>query len=250
MRVGDFGKRLSGRSGSVASMRPWAGWRFTRMEQSEYRTYRAVHPFDERFGVETSGLIYELPTGSHHDACNHGYCGVAPSIFRESLERLKLDYSHFRFIDLGSGKGRALLLASDYPFREVIGVELSPQLHRIAKRNIARYLRRGTAAPLVSFRGDAAEFDWPSGPLVVYMWNAFAQPVMERVLANLRAALHEQPREMYLVYVHPELEDIFDRQLWLERLWLTEIEMDEEDYSAWAFPTRTEFCAAYRATLA
>jgi hypothetical protein len=78
------------------------------------------------------------------------------------------------------------------------------------------------------------------------MWNAFAQPVMERVLDNLRTAFREDPREMYLVYMHPELEHMFDRQLWLERLWLAEIEMDEEDYSAWAFPTRTEFCVAYR----
>ena len=27
------------------------------------RSFRAVHPFDERFGVETSGLLYELPSG-------------------------------------------------------------------------------------------------------------------------------------------------------------------------------------------
>jgi SAM-dependent methyltransferase len=249
MRVVDLRKRFSRRGGSAVSakaVRAWSRWKRPRMEQSEYRTYRAVHPFDERFGVETSGLIYDLPTGSQHDACNHGYFAVAPSIFRESLERLKLDYQRFRFVDLGSGKGRALLLASDYSFREVIGVELSPQLHRIASRNISRYLRSGTASPLVSVRADAAEFSWPSGPLVIYMWNAFAEPVMERVLNNLRMAVREEPREIYLVYVHPELEDMFDRQPWLERLWFAEIEMDEEDYSAWAFPTRTEFCAVYR----
>src|ERR1700723_2584724 len=86
-----------------------------RMEQGQYRSYRAVHPFDERFGVETSGLIYELPSGHQHDLYNNGYFAVAPSVFhaimRAMLARLHLDFRRFRFVDLGSGKGRALLLA-------------------------------------------------------------------------------------------------------------------------------------------
>ena len=223
-----------------------------RMEYSEYRGYRAVHPFDERFGVETSGLVYDLPTGHLHDAYNNGYFAVAPSLFRGIFDRLDLDYRRFTFVDVGSGKGRALLLASSYPFAEVIGVELSPRLDRIARTNIARYAGRYSpdSIPRVhSLRADAAEFCWPPAPLVVYMWNAFTEPVMVQVLENLRAALAEQPREMYLVYVHPELEAMLDGLAWLERLWSAEIAMSEEDYSAWAFPTRTEICAVYRATL-
>jgi SAM-dependent methyltransferase len=258
MRLEDWRRRLGGKKPQV---RP-------RMEQSEYRSYRAVHPFDERFGVETSGLIYSLPTGHAHDPCNNGYFAVAPSIFRqimERMERLELDYPRFRFVDVGSGKGRALLLASDYPFREVIGVELSPELDRIARTNIARYCHGGpnkiahrpeAAAPGAprarsetrSVQTDAAEFHWPAGPLLVYMWNAFTGPVMERVLQNLKAALGEQHREIYLVYVHPELEEMLDHLPWLERLWSVEFTMSEEDYSAWAFPERTEICAVYRAT--
>jgi hypothetical protein len=96
-----------------------AAW--PRMEEGLYRSFRAVHPFDERFGVETSGLIYELPSGHQHDLHNNGYFAVAPSVFhaimRAMLEQLHLDFQRFRFVDLGSGKGRALLLASDYPFR-------------------------------------------------------------------------------------------------------------------------------------
>ena len=111
-----------------------AAW--PRMEQGEYRSFRAVHPFDERFDVETSGLIYELPSGHQHDLYNNGYFAVAPSVFhavmRAMLEQLHLDLQRFRFVDLGSGKGRALMLAFDYPFHEIIGVELSPELDSIA----------------------------------------------------------------------------------------------------------------------
>ncbi len=250
MRMGGWRDRLSGSKGWPKLLpskmaRP-------RLEYSEYRGYRAVHPFDERFGVETSGLVYDLPTGHLHDAYNNGYFAMAPSLFRAIFDCLELDFQRFRFVDVGSGKGRALLLALSYPFAEVLGVELSPRLHRIARTNIARYSSRcspGSIPRVHSLEADAAEFCWPSGPLVVYMWNAFTEPVMARVLDNLRAALTEQPREMYLVYVHPELEAMLEGLAWLERLWSAEFTMSEEDYAAWAFPTRTEVCSVYRSAL-
>ena len=123
------------------------------MEQSEYRSYRAVHPFDERFSVDTSGLIYELASGHHHDAYNNGYFAVAPSVFHAVMqtmqEQLHLDFERFSFVDVGSGKGRALLLASDYPFREIIGIELSHELERIARANIAQYTEARPGPPVI-----------------------------------------------------------------------------------------------------
>ena len=219
------------------------------MEHGQYRSYRAVHPFDERFGVDTSGLIYELPSGHQHDVYNNGYFAVAPSVFHSVMhameERLHLDFERFTFVDVGSGKGRALLLASDYPFREIIGIELSPELDRVARANIARYCGARHQPPVISLQGDAAEFAWPAGPLIVYMWNAFTRPVMERVFQNLEASLAQQPRELYLVYMHPELESMLAGVPWLIRLWQDEFAMSEEDYAAWAFPNRAEICAVY-----
>ena len=234
--------------------REHAAW--PRMEQGQYRSYRAVHPFDERFGVETSGLLYDLRSGHQHDLYNNGYFAVAPSVFhavmRAMLEQLHLDCQRFCFVDVGSGKGRALLLASDYPFRKIIGVELSPELDRIARANIARYAEAAGGAlthrpPVVSMQGDATEFLWPPEPLVVYMWNAFTKPVMEQVFQNLEASLAKQPRELYLVYMHPELESMLAELPWLIRLWRDEFPMSEEDYAAWAFPTQAEMCAVYQA---
>lgn len=221
-----------------------------RMEQGQYRSYRAVHPFDERFGVETSGLIYPPLSGHHHDAYNNGYFAVAPSVFHAVIgslgERLHLDYRRFTFVDVGSGKGRALLLAAEYSFQEIIGVELSPELDRVARSNIARYAPAAEAR-VSSFQGDAAEFLWPASPLVVYMWNSFTGPVMERVFQNLEASLQEHPRDLYLVYVHPELESMLSELPWLIRLWRDEFAMNDEDFAAWAFPTRAELCSVYQA---
>jgi SAM-dependent methyltransferase len=160
-------------------------------------------------------------------------------------DRLHLDFQRFTFADVGSGKGRALLLACDYPFREIIGIELSPELDRVARANIARYRGGRHHPPVISLLGDAAEFAWPPGPLIVYMWNAFTRPVMERVFKNLETSLAQQPRELYLVYIHPELDSMLAGVPWLIRLWQDELAMSEEDYSAWAFPNRAEVCAVY-----
>jgi hypothetical protein len=70
---------------------------------------------------------------------------------------------------------------------------------------------------------------------------------MERVFQNLEASLSEQPRDIYLVYVHPELESMLSELPWLIRLWREEFAMNDEDFAAWAFPTRDEVFAVYRA---
>jgi SAM-dependent methyltransferase len=225
------------------------------MEQGQYRSYRAVHPFDERFGVETSGLLYDLPSGHQHDVYNNGYFAVAPSVFHGVMqafsERLQLDFPRFTFVDIGSGKGRALLLASDYPFREVIGIELSPELDRVARANVRRYAEatRGAAhrPPITPLHGDATAFAWPAGPLILYMWNAFTRPVLEKLFHNLEVSLAKEPRDLYLIYLHPELESTLMTLPWLDRVWREEFVMTEEDYEAWAFPTRAELCAVYQA---
>jgi SAM-dependent methyltransferase len=212
------------------------------------KKYLAVHPFDQQFGVETSGLIFaeDLLTGKQRDLYNAGYFGVAPSAFRQILDRLQLEFEKYTFIDLGSGKGRALLIASEYPFRAIVGVELSPTLHAIAVANIARY--RGAAQQcrnVRSIEADATEFQFPAGPLVVYLWNPFEAPVFTRVLANLEAALAREPREAYIVYIQPDLDPLLEASTSWRKLWHDEFQMSEEDYAAHAFPPRAEVCSAY-----
>jgi SAM-dependent methyltransferase len=212
------------------------------------KEYLAVHPFDQQFGVETSGLIpaEDLARGKRKDLHNAGYFGVAPSAFRQILERLHLDFEKYTFIDLGSGKGRALLIASEYPFHAIVGAELSPRLHAIAVANIAAY--RGPAQQcrnLRSIEADATEFSFPAGPLVVYLWNPFEAPVFTSVLANLEAALARQPREIYIIYIQPDLEALLEASSSWRKLWRDEFQMSEEDYAAHAFPSRAETCSVY-----
>ena len=136
-----------------------------------------------------------------------GYQPCDPELFRETLDLLKSDFRSFTFVDIGSGKGRALLMAAEYPFRRVVGVELLPQLHAIAEQNIRGFDHgRQQAEDVVSLCMDAAEFEFPIEPLVVFLFNPLPEPALQQVLARLGESLERRPRTAYAIYHNPVLE--------------------------------------------
>ncbi len=178
------------------------------------------HPFDIEFGVRTSGLVAgrHLKIGHPHDRHFTAYYGVAPSIFRSILVRWRrcrpaAHIDEFTFVDLGAGMGRAALLAAEYPFRGVVGIELHPTLARIARKNMAVWRTAGRArAPMRIVCKDAAEFELPTGPCVVFLFNPFAGPVLRRVLARWSRSLAGREGLLDILYVNNEQERILERQ--------------------------------------
>jgi hypothetical protein len=129
----------------------------------------------------------------------------------------------FTFIDLGSGKGRVLLMASDYPFKKIIGVEFMPELHRAAQENIAGYSNDRQRCPQIeSVCMDARDFQFPDNPLVVYLFNPFSEPTFTRVLKNLRRSAEQTPRPVYIAYRFTEFDNLLAQAAWLEKVAGTE----------------------------
>ncbi len=113
------------------------------------------------------------------------------------------------FIDIGSGKGRALLLAADYPFRRIVGVELLPELDRIAKENIANYKSECQKCfAIEAINGDASQFQFPDGPMMVYLFNPLPEAGLRKTIANLVRSLRDCPRTIYILYHNPLLERV------------------------------------------
>jgi hypothetical protein len=117
------------------------------------------------------------------------------------------------YIDLGSGKGLTLLVASRLPFKKITGVEFSLKLHRLAQENIKRYRGRKRCANIESLCMDAADFQFPAGPLLIYFFNPFAKPVMERVLANLASSVLDNPRPVKIICDRLHDHDLFSQYL-------------------------------------
>ena len=151
------------------------------------------------------------------------YQPTEPGLFHEILEILFHDAGinprEFVFIDLGSGKGRTLLLASDYPFSEIIGVELLASLHRAAQENIASYKsEKQKCLTLQSICADASRFEFPPRPMILYLFNPLPEDALLRTLLNLKVSLEMNPRKCWVVYHNPLLEECLHDQSWLEKL--------------------------------
>jgi SAM-dependent methyltransferase len=145
------------------------------------------------------------------------------TLFYEMMEALRappgFDFRDFLFIDLGSGKGRTLLMASDYPFRRIVGVELLPALHEAALDNLSRYKNEAQKCfALESICSDATEFPLPAEPIVLFLFNPFPESGLRRVIANLERSLREHPRKVYVLYHNPLLEQVLSEKAVLKKV--------------------------------
>lgn len=105
-------------------------------------------------------------------------------------------------LDLGSGMGRAVLIASRLPFQRVIGVELSEDLTAAARRNVEQDDRR-RKCPIELVTADAAEYLVPDEVTVVYLYCPFTGRVFEQAINNVLASIDRRPRLLRLVYNYP-----------------------------------------------
>jgi SAM-dependent methyltransferase len=146
------------------------------------------------------------------------YQPTDPALFREMMANLPIEFDQFTFVDLGSGKGRTLLMASEYPFRKIVGVEVIAELHHAAEENIRVY-RSPTqrCRQIESVLADARKFELPEEPLVLYLFNPLPERAFSEVLQRLAKSLTGAPRPAWVVYHNPLLEGALDASGFLEK---------------------------------
>ncbi len=162
--------------------------------------------FDFYHGVETTSLwnAWGIPEG--YDSAK--FVHYAPSKIAhviEALSGLDIDYTQFTFIDIGSGKGRILLLASRFTFQKIVGVEFHPKLCEIAKNNLRKYRRAQQKCRDIEVHcADATVFPLPqSCKLVLYLFNPFGALMVRKFMNHLGKSLHQSQREVYVIYHYP-----------------------------------------------
>jgi hypothetical protein len=175
--------------------------------------------FDFDHNVDTTWATVPFRTRVREWLRGVQYQASEPELFREILAAVPVAIEGFTFIDLGSGKGRTLLMASSYPFRRIIGVELLGELNAVAVQNITRYKSdEQKCFAIESHAGDARQFEFPAEPTVLYLFNPFPEHVLREVLENLRGALVRSPRRVYVIYHNVIHGQVFAEQKWLRRV--------------------------------
>jgi SAM-dependent methyltransferase len=179
---------------------------------------RRERALDGELGIDTAGNVpggvaaAEFATRMQI----YPYHPVVPDVFDEMMGCLPEDISSFNFIDVGSGKGRAVVLAARRPFAEVIGVEISHRLHRIAAKNLEK-IGPFLHAVVKIFNQDARSFLFPPKPSVIFFFNPFGEDVMREVLGNIERTHVNSGVPVFLLYFWPAQERVIqERGLWRE----------------------------------
>jgi SAM-dependent methyltransferase len=200
------------------------------LAEASYRFFREYLP--DRRKIKYGDLDYDFDHSVDTTRANvsfraqliaalsgHQYFPTEPWLFEEMMSVLPVRFQDFTFADLGSGKGRALLMAAAYGFKRIIGVEYMPEWHRVAEENIRKYAAENKrAAAIETHCMDARDFEFAAEPLVVYLFNPFPEPVLACVLERLRQSLLKNLRPLFLAYRHPEYENLLEKCDWLEKI--------------------------------
>jgi len=174
-------------------------------ERSRQRYGDVEYDWEHRVDTTSANVSWKARLiGLFHSS----YQPIESDLFREMIQVVGVDYSQFTFIDIGSGKGRALLMASEYPFRRIVGVELLPELNAIAQENIRRLPKGRPCDAIETLQGDARDYPFPREPLVIFMFHPLPESGFRKVIDNLRSSLNDNPRPAWLIYANPLYESI------------------------------------------
>jgi predicted RNA methylase len=199
--------RISSLIGSLFSGQFW---------RAKWAMWRARW-FDYRYGTDT---VVKMPVEAMSNApaslrqhAVHYEASAMPKLYRalDVIEsQLGEAVSDYSLIDFGSGKGLVTMIASGFQFKHVYGVEMTPELHAIAERNVQKFLAKNLRAARIDLHCmDALSFELPAGNLVAYLYNPFGAPLMERMVRRLRDN-EDRQREMLVVYLNPVHRELFD----------------------------------------
>lgn len=134
------------------------------------------------------------------------------------FKHLSPDYENEVFIDYGSGKGRAVIVAATNPFRKVIGVEFSPELCEIARKNVERARKHLKCQEVEIVAMDATKYEVPQDVTLVFLYNPFTGEPLNMTGERIRASLQAAPRRLRIVYAHLESQpNVLDTWPWLRK---------------------------------
>lgn len=165
--------------------------------------------FDRKYGSRTGQIIeqIELPEQVSEDRIKYA-ARFHPSPVKtvkqalEGLVNYQVHYPECAFIDIGSGLGRNLLLASQYGFKRIIGVEISSYLCEQALENIEKYNaveKIKCAAEILNL--DVLDFEFPPGNTVMYFWEPFTVAIQDKFIPRLEKHVAESPYQVTLIFL-------------------------------------------------
>lgn len=165
------------------------------MGYSEWRKERelGIHTFGTEAPKDLS-LVGDETGGGHI------YQPSSSVLFQQAISALSINTENATFLDIGSGKGRVLILAAEAGFHKVIGIEYATELNVIAKANLKHIACRFPETVFEIHEGDALVFAIPTDVNVIYLFNPFDEHSLRQWATAIGPNLKDG---VYIIYMHP-----------------------------------------------
>lgn len=199
--------------------------------RSVYPAVERPHPIDRSYGINTSGFVGvdEISSDASIRPMIVFYAGSQPSIVRTAIAALG-NVEEYTFVDLGCGKGRVTTVASEFPFREVVGVELSTELADIAKENSARVAKRYPTRTQVSIiAGNVVDVPLPPGKLAYFNYHSFGPEIVAQMVSKFESGLEAGTPHLFFIYYNPVHGDLLDSSPAFERFYAAKLRYDSSE---------------------
>jgi len=169
--------------------------------QAARYSLRAVYErlYERKLGIDTAHCLSEAELG-HVDKDRAYYSPSDYYGLRKTIKTLDIAGGREVFLDMGSGMGRVVVTAATFPFRRVIGVEVSEKLNAIAAENVRRARPRLKCADVQVVTADARDYVFPDDVTVVYFYNPFGGALLKKVFENLADSVLRSPRRVTVIY--------------------------------------------------
>jgi 16S rRNA G966 N2-methylase RsmD len=159
--------------------------------------------YERLFGIRTMQIKKSDDTNNFH------YQGASYLVLLELFKKLPEGLKNKNFIDIGSGKGRALFCAEYSGFNKLIGVELDQELVEIANENSKLYQLKRKESHFTFICENALTYVIPGGTSVFYFFNPFSEKIMQEVEKKISAFQTHNRSEVFIIYVNPQFKNVW-----------------------------------------
>jgi len=168
--------------------------------------------YEKQLGINTHSIINlnKLTLVGENSEQNHHYQGASYYILFSIFEKLPIETKNLPLIDYGCGKGRALFVAEQCGFTNLIGVDIAKELIDDANSNKAVYVRKNSQSKIDFLFEDATKYLIPDNAQVFYFFNPFGEEVLQKVIDNIKESVKQHPRKVYCIYLNPKFKAVFE----------------------------------------
>lgn len=123
------------------------------------------------------------------------------------IQNSEVKLEEYSFIDIGCGKGKVLLIASKYNFKNLIGYEINEKIFSILNKNINSLQIKN-----LMIINESIDVEKIQNKSIVYFYNPFSENMTNSFFEKL--STNKNLKNLIIIYVNPQYVNILNKYSW------------------------------------